>query len=111
MKKGRKEATGGGESGEGGRQRGAVAHDEDMARRGPVGQKSGGFVDPLRVDVGESDEPAMTREMPGRRAPDDRSAAGDEDRLSCHPAPSLHQCQRDKMRSRGKGQGTMARVV
>src|SRR3546814_18740493 len=47
-----------------------------MARRRPLGQQRGGFVDPLRVDVGESDEPAMTREVPRRRAPAARSAAG-----------------------------------
>src|SRR3546814_20150691 len=56
-----------------------------MARRGALGQQRGGLVDPLRIDVGEPDEPAPAREMPRRRPADARPAAGDENRLSCHP--------------------------
>ena len=63
----------------------AVAHVHHMARGCTLGQQRGGFVDPLSVDVGEANEPALRREVARCRAADARPAAGNENRLPCHP--------------------------
>ena len=65
----------------------AVANVHDVPRRGAVGKHCRGFVDPLRVDIGDADEPALARKMTCDSAADARTAPGDENRFPRHPLP------------------------